>query len=51
MREKIKISDEKGASFSDAAMALLGILELILIMYVFRMVRLAIANGTLFWSV
>ena len=35
MREKIKISDEKGASFSDAAMALLGILALILIMYAF----------------
>ena len=51
MRERMKISDKKGEVFSDAVMALIGILALIPIMYVFRIVLLAIANGTLFWPV
>lgn len=40
---------EKGEAFSDMVMVILGILALIPILYVFRMVLLGIANGTLFW--
>ena len=51
MRDKEIILDEKESTISDFAMALLGILALIPILYVFRLVLLSIANGTLFWPI
>lgn len=50
--EKKEIQIEgKGTFLDDAVMTLLGILAIIPILYVFRLVLLGIANGTLFLPV
>lgn len=49
MREKELILDEKEGLFSDAVMALIGIISIVPILFVFKYVLDAIANGTLFW--
>lgn len=49
MREKGLTLDEKEGLFSDATMALIGIISIIPILFAFKWVLDGIANGTLFW--